>query len=94
MALGSSVSAHVCAASIIVHGAHTKNVYFGGKPALIEEFADELPGVTLEHFLHLTSIVRLACSFSCPGDMLKAALRSCCCRLQACPCFWAQKQYS
>ena len=45
------------AASIIVHGAHTKNVFYGGKPALIESFADELPGVTLEHFLHLTSIV-------------------------------------
>ena len=45
------------AASIIVHGAHTKNVFYGGKPGLIESFADELPGVTLEHFLHLTSIV-------------------------------------
>ena len=77
------------AASIIVHGAHTKNVYRGGKPALIGAFADELPCVTLEHFLHLTSIVRLSGSCSYPGDTLKAALRKCCCRSQACPCFWA-----
>ena len=47
----------VLAASIIVHGAFTKNVYDGGKPALIESFADELPDVSLEYFQHLTSIV-------------------------------------
>ena len=46
------------AASVIVHGAYTKNVFAGGKPALIDSFADELPGVTLEQFQHLTSVVR------------------------------------
>lgn len=47
----------VLQASIIVHGAYTRNVYEGGKPALIESFAEELPGVTLEWFQHLTSVV-------------------------------------
>ena len=45
------------AASIIVHSAFTRNVFNGGKPSVIESFAEELPGVSLEHFLHLTSIV-------------------------------------
>ncbi len=72
------------AASIIVHGAYTRNVFYGGKAALVESFVDEFPGVTLEHFQHLTSIVGHSCFSACPRDMLKAALRGCC-------CFWVKQ---
>ncbi|CAK0735270.1 hypothetical protein CVIRNUC_000553 [Coccomyxa viridis] len=47
----------VLAASIVVHNAYTKNVFEGGKPALIENFAQELPGIDLQFFRHLTSVV-------------------------------------
>ena len=49
----------VLAASIVVHNAYTKNVFEGGKPALIENFAQELPGIDLQFFRHLTSVVSL-----------------------------------
>ena len=49
----------VLAASIVVHNAYTKNVFEGGKPALIESFAEELPGIDLHFFRHLTSAVSL-----------------------------------
>ena len=49
----------VLAASIVVHNAFTKNVYEGGKPALIDSFAEELPGIDLQYFQHLTSVVSL-----------------------------------
>ena len=48
----------ILAASIIVHGAYTKNVYDGGKPALVENFQEEFPGVSYQEFSHLTSVVR------------------------------------
>ncbi len=46
------------AASIVVHGAYTKNVYDGGKPSLVEDFQAEFPGVSYQTFNHLTSLVR------------------------------------
>ena len=49
----------VLAASIVVHNAYTRNVFEGGKPALIESFAEELPGIDLHFFRHLTSVVSL-----------------------------------
>ncbi|CAL8467098.1 g6634 [Coccomyxa elongata] len=45
------------AASIVVHGAYTKNVYDGGKPSLVEDFQAEFPGVSYQTFSHLTSLV-------------------------------------
>jgi hypothetical protein len=48
----------ILAASILVHGAYTKNVYDGGKPALIDNFQEEFPGVSYQEFSHLTSVVR------------------------------------
>ena len=63
----------VLAASIIVHGAYTKNVYDGGKPALIEGFADELLDVSLEYFQHLTSVVgHVSFPFSCRNAVCHA----------------------
>ncbi|CAL5225405.1 g8216 [Coccomyxa viridis] len=53
--------------SIIVHGAYTRNVFYGGKAALVESFVDEFPGVTLEHFQHLTSIVA-SYAFTFPNE--------------------------
>ena len=55
----------VLAAHIIKHSASARNVYDGGKPALIESFAKELPGVSLGRFLHLTSIVGHLPSWAC-----------------------------
>ena len=47
------------AASIIVQAAYTRNIYDGGKPASIEDFQAELPGVSYEQYAHITSVVRL-----------------------------------
>lgn len=46
------------AASIVVQAAYTRNIFDGGKPASIEDFQAELPGVSYEHYAHITSVVR------------------------------------
>jgi len=48
----------ILAASIIVHSAYTKNVYEGGKPALVEDFFADFPGVSYCTYSHMTSVVR------------------------------------
>ncbi len=57
----------ILAASILVHSAYTKNVYDGGKPALIESFQEEFPGVSYVDFSHITSVVRPLVSLHAPA---------------------------
>lgn len=79
----------VLEASIVVRGALTKNVFDGGKPAIIQSFADDLPGVSLELFRHLTSVVSPFSLFLSWAAIPVCAtaryeLQAWCCASQAC----------